>query len=90
MALPCRYPSCQHRCLSFRQKKGCFTLIELFVVIGIIAVLAGLLLPVLGSSRERAKLANCLSNVKQITMANLMYADDSGGYLVPYAYDMLG
>ena len=89
MALPCRYPSCQHRCLSSRQKECCFTLIELLVVIGIIAVLAGMLLPVLSSSRERAKLANCLSNVKQITMANLMYADDSGGYLVPYAYDML-
>jgi len=56
-------------------KKG-FTLIELLVVIAIIAILAAMLLPVLGKARERAKMATCISNLKQISLAIKMYADD--------------
>jgi prepilin-type processing-associated H-X9-DG protein len=60
------------------------------VVIAVIAIIAGMLLPALSQAGERGRNANCLSNLKQITMANLLYAEASKDYLVPYATDMLG
>jgi len=57
------------------RKRG-FTLIELLVVIAIIAILAAILFPVFATARERARQASCLSNVKQFTLAALMYCDD--------------
>ncbi|MCX7597678.1 MAG: DUF1559 domain-containing protein, partial [Armatimonadetes bacterium] len=56
-------------------KKG-FTLIELLVVIAIIAILAAILFPVFARAREKARQASCTSNLKQIAMAHLMYAQD--------------
>jgi len=54
-----------------------FTLMELLVVIGIIAVLAALLLPVLGDAKARAKRTVCLNNLRQVNLGVLMYAHDS-------------
>ena len=53
-----------------------FTLIELLVVIAIIAILAAILFPVFARAREKARQTSCLSNIKQITLGTLMYAQD--------------
>jgi prepilin-type N-terminal cleavage/methylation domain-containing protein/prepilin-type processing-associated H-X9-DG protein len=53
-----------------------FTLIELLVVIAIIAILAAILFPVFARAREKARQSSCLSNLKQIATATLMYAQD--------------
>jgi prepilin-type N-terminal cleavage/methylation domain-containing protein len=62
-----------------------FTLIELLVVIAIIAILAAILFPVFARARENARKANCTSNVKQIIMAVLSYAQDYDETLIPGA-----
>jgi prepilin-type N-terminal cleavage/methylation domain-containing protein len=56
-------------------RKG-FTLIELLVVIAIIAILAAILFPVFARAREKARQNSCLSNVKQLGLATMMYAQD--------------
>src|ERR1039458_934824 len=63
-------------------KRRAFTLVELLVVIGIIALLISILLPALGKARDKAMLIKCLSNEKQIYLANLLYANDYKGWVV--------
>jgi len=59
-----------------------FTLIELLVVIAIIAVLMAILMPALNRAREQGKRSTCLSNLKQLTLSWIMYADDNDDNLV--------
>lgn len=63
-------------------KKG-FTLIELLVVIAIIAILSGIIFPVFNAAREKARTTQCMSNLKQLSLACIMYADDNNKYYPP-------
>jgi prepilin-type N-terminal cleavage/methylation domain-containing protein/prepilin-type processing-associated H-X9-DG protein len=68
------------------KQKG-FSLVELLVVIGIIALLVGILLPTLRKARESAQVAACLSNLRQIGMAFHMYANENDGWLPSPGYN---
>jgi prepilin-type N-terminal cleavage/methylation domain-containing protein/prepilin-type processing-associated H-X9-DG protein len=60
-----------------------FTLIELLVVIAIIAILAAMLLPALSKAKQKAQGANCLNNLKQLTLAAHLYAGDNDDKIPP-------
>ena len=64
-------------------KYKAFTLIELLVVIAIIAILAAILFPVFSQAKEAAKKTSCLSNQRQIGLAELLYAGDYDDFLTP-------
>ncbi len=70
-------------------KKRAFTLVELLVVIAIIAVLIGILLPVLGKVKERARRAQCGSNLHQIGIAIFSYVNDNKGNLFVHYFSYL-
>jgi prepilin-type processing-associated H-X9-DG protein len=63
------------------REAGAFTLVELLVVIGIIAVLVGILLPTLARAREAAKQVQCLSNIRQLSSATIMFANEHKGWM---------
>lgn len=67
-----------------------FTLIELLTVIAIIAVLAAILIPVVGRIRESAHATECLSNLRTMQLANQMYAAENGFYLPVVGFDENG
>ena len=64
-----------------------FTLIEILVVVAIIGILASLLLPSLKNAREKARLASCNNNEKQIGLSFALYQDDNKGYYPIYGND---
>src|SRR5579872_1599227 len=66
------------------QRPGGFTLVELLVVIGIIALLISILLPALNKARAASQSAACLSNERQLGQALLIYMSENQGRLFPY------
>lgn len=77
-------------CRKSRSPRRFFTLIELLVVIAIIAILAGMLLPALNKAREKGRKISCISNLKQLILSGISYADSCRGYLPLITYTPSG
>jgi prepilin-type N-terminal cleavage/methylation domain-containing protein len=71
---------------STRQTAAAFTLIELLVVIAIIAILAALLAPALKEALEKGRAASCASRLRQLQIANQLFANDHEGYLIGHSH----
>ena len=70
-------------CSSRNAPRSGFTLIELLVVIAIIAILAAILLPALAAAKRKGQQATCQNNVKQLTLADILYVQDNNQYIQP-------
>src|SRR4051794_33672760 len=64
-----------------------FTLVELLVVIGIVAVLIAILLPALSKAQSQSRTVACLSNLRQLDASLIMYVNDNKGHVFPYFDD---
>lgn len=64
-----------------RRRRGAFSVVELLVVIGMLAVAASIFLPSLSRARDSAKHVQCLSNLRQLAMATVMYANDNNSLM---------
>lgn len=83
LSLPTKHFFCRTPGLAGR---SAFTLIELLVVIAIIAVLAAMLLPALSAAKRKAQNISCINNLKELSLAGIMYFGDSNGQMLPYSY----
>jgi prepilin-type N-terminal cleavage/methylation domain-containing protein len=77
----------RHRCPCARIRRA-FTLVELLVVIGIIAILVSVLLPALSRARAAANETQCMSNQRQIAMALMMYQNEQKGFFPAFIQPM--
>ena len=64
-----------------RRTPSAFTLVELLVVVAIVSLLIAILLPSLGRAREQARRVQCASNLRQVALATVMYANNNGGVM---------